>query len=120
MREREFIISFPYGSLRSKGGLSRLEKAFQELGYSPIPNEDPNKRFFEKGKKIATYLGLINWNLIYRKVLVELIDNEAKVLIHYYFSWFTNIGVLVSASGPELKALQSKLGLKSIKVERYR
>ena len=120
MRDREFIVSFSYDPLRNKGGLDKVDKGFQELGYAPIPTEVPNEKCFEKGHKIATYLGLINWNLIYRKVVVGLTDDEKKILIHYHFSWLTNIGVLIKASAPELQSLEKKLGLKKIKVERYR
>lgn len=120
MRDREFIVSFPYDSLRKKGGLSRIDNAFQELGYLPLPSDDPDKLFYEKGKKIATYLGSINLDWIYHKVVVELTNDDTKVLIHYYFSWLTNIGGLLKASGPELRTLQNKIGIKSIKVERNR
>jgi hypothetical protein len=120
MRDREFIISFPYDSLRKKGGLSKIDKAYQELGYTPMPSDEPDKLCYEKGKKIATYLGSINLDWIYRRVVVELTNDDTKVLIHYYFSWLTNIGRLLSTSAPELKALQNKIGIKSIKVERNR
>jgi len=120
MRDREFIVSFPYDSLRKKGGLNEVSNGFQKLGYVPIPTEASNEKCFEKGKKIATILGLINWNLIYRKVVIGLSDDEKKVLIHYHFSWLTNIGVLIRAAAPELKSLEKMLGIKTSKVERYR
>lgn len=120
MRDREFIVSFPYESLGKKGGLGKVDEAFRELGYSPIPSDESNKFHYEKGKKIATYLGSINLDWIYHKVVVELTNDETKVLIHYYFSWLTNIGGLLRASAPELKNLQNKIGIKSIKVERNR
>lgn len=120
MRAREFVVSFSSNVFEGKDALHTVNNAFEELGYRPITNDPQPRIGFSKGSKLATYMGLVNWDLIFRKVEVEIVNDEAKVLLHYRFSWLTNIGMLVNSSEPELRSLQHSFGAKTLKVERYR
>jgi hypothetical protein len=121
MREREFIVSFSSHVLDDKDAVSTINTAFQELGYERAAAGNLKQGMeFTKGRKLATYLGLVNWDLVFRKVRVEMINGEAKVLLHYCFSWLTNIGVLTNAAMPELRSLQRVFGARTMKTERLR
>ena len=119
MKAREFVVSFHSNLLEGKDAFGVVNKAFEALGYTrAIENQDVE--VFSKGSRLATYMGLVNWDLIYRKVEAEIFCDEAKVVLRYRFSWLTNIGILANASEPELRSLQHSFGAKTLKVERYR
>ena len=120
MRDREFIVSFSSKVFDGKDASGVVNNVFEELGYKPIAADLSQRVAYAKGNKLATYMGLVNWNLIYREVEVEMLYDKAKVLLHYHFSWLTNIAVLVHASRPELRVLQREFGVKTLEVERYR
>lgn len=99
-----------------------IKSAFINMGYR-IVEEESDRLVFEKGSKIATYIGLINWNLVYRKVLVEIYRVRRKrtlVYLTYNFSWLTSIPILIRAARNELIDLSEQLGARDIKVLKYR
>ncbi len=117
MEPRKFILSFPNNSQETIG---KIDKFYTESGYLRVDPQKPGEILYTKGKKWATYLGLVNWDLIFRTVKVELLPNENKVRLTYLFSWLTNIGVLLRSSGPELTSLKSCLDNPKLSIERYR
>ncbi|RIE06789.1 hypothetical protein [Candidatus Cryosericum terrychapinii] len=120
MKERKFIVSFGSDVLRGKDALDVVDGVFEGLRYRRLANTAHQRMTFERGSKIATYMGLVNTDLIYRRVEVEMVRDEGRVILSYLFSWFTNVAVLLTASMPELKFLQQKFGARTLKVERFR
>lgn len=112
----EVFLSSPYFR---KEGLNFVRKVFsEELGYRFL--YDTEKGFWwEKGNKMATLVGLVNWKFLYRRVFIEQITQE-KVRFKYCFSWFTNVGVLISAAREELGYLQKIFRAEKIEIERMR
>lgn len=112
----EVVLSSPY--FRNEG-LNLVKKVFlEELGYHFL--YDTEKGFWcEKGNKIATIVGLVNWKFLYRRVFIEQITQD-KVRFKYCFSWLTNVGVLVSAAREELGYLQKTFRSEKIEIERMR
>ena len=112
-----FEVEKPYQSLYND-----VKKAFIGMGYKVV-EEKENYLVFEKGSKIATYIGLTGWNLVYRKVQVEI--NRVKkrkllVFLTYNFSWLTNIAILIKAAYGELMDISQALGAKSVRVIKFR
>ena len=62
---------------------------------------------FEKGSKLLTYLGLTNWNILYRKVFVK--NYTDKINITYNFSWLSNVISLGWAASGELNKIKDRL-----------
>lgn len=92
---------------------------FRNLEYKLELAED-NKWTFKKGSKIATYAGLINWKLIFRRAVVEWLPASKEMCLTYIFPWATNIGLLSGASKPELIKIMKSLGSSKIKFVRKR
>ena len=84
---------------------------FSNLGYE-LELAKENKWVFKRGSRVATYAGLINWKLIFRRIVVEWLPMKKEVCLTYMLPWATNIGLLSGAAKPELikiaKSLNSK------------
>ena len=103
----------------AKEGLDGVNKVLsQGLGYRLL-GSTPRSSSWEKGSKIATYAGLVNWQLLYRRLLVEIVKS-GTLRFTYRFSWLTNVGVLVSAARHELGYLQEAFHAQQFEVERFR
>jgi len=112
-----FVVEKPYQSLYND-----IKKALVKMGYRVV-EEGEDCLVFEKGSKIATYIGLTGWNLVYRKVQVEISRVKKRkllVFLTYNFSWLTNIAILIKAAYGELMDLSQMLGAKSMKVVKFR
>jgi formate/nitrite transporter FocA (FNT family) len=120
MQDRHFVVSFNVDKPVDSGLGELIEKNFTSLGYKLVAlNEE--ELVFEKGSKIFTYVGLVNWNYLFRRVSVTTSGNaKGKIFFTYSFSWLTNIGVLIKHAMPEIKILQDKFAAKTFKVERFR
>jgi len=115
---RYFTVVF-YSLWFEEMGREGVERVLRDdLKYRFVKNEH-NGSWWEKGNKIATFIGLVNWNLLYRKVFVEEVDRN-KVRFIYHFSWLTNVGVLISAARGELGYLQQVFKVEKMEVERLR
>ncbi|MGC8757923.1 MAG: hypothetical protein ACP5QX_05690 [Caldisericaceae bacterium] len=119
MQSRNFIVSLNLHKPVSNDISGIAKETFVSLGYKLLAQND-EKLVFEKGSKIFTYVGLVNWSLLYRKVDVEISSGKGEVVLTYCFSWLTNIGVLIKSAMPEIKVIQGKLAADSLKVERFR
>lgn len=98
------MVVFSSPLFRSEG-LKLIKEVFSEkLGYRLLTCTERGC-WWEKGNKIATFIGLVNWNILYRRVFAEQIAPD-KVRFTYKFSWLTNVGVLVSAARKELEYMQ--------------
>jgi len=92
---------------------------FRDLGYKLELSED-NEWTFKKGSMIFTYAGLINWELIFRRVIVSWLPASEEICLTYIFPWATNIGLLSGAAKPELIKIMKTLGSDKIKFIRKR
>lgn len=103
----------------AKEGLDGVHKVLsQELGYRLL-DSTAERSSWEKGSKLATYAGLVNWRVLYRRLVVELVEKDT-VRLTYHFSWLTNVGVLASAARHELGFLQKAFHAEQFKMERLR
>ena len=119
MEDRNFIVSFNIDKPTNLDVRALITEVFISLGYKPV--ESNNEEFiFEKGNKVFTYAGLVNWNYLYRRVKVSIGSERKRVSFKYSFSWLTNVGVLMKAAMPEIKILQDKFSAKTFEVERFR
>ncbi|KHO61417.1 hypothetical protein THYS13_18250 [Thermoanaerobacter sp. YS13] len=115
---RYFVVVF-YSPWFRNEGLKGVRRVFSEkLGYRFL-NDTEKGCWWEKGSKMATFIGLVNWKFLYRRVFVEQIAQD-KVKFTYYFSWLTNVGVLMSAAREELGYLQRVFQAEKMEVERLR
>lgn len=121
MQGRNFIISLSGNSFKQRKILNITKEVFLNLGYKALFDDlDDEKMIFEKGSKFATYLGLVNWDIVYRRVEVKIERNDGKIVMSYFFSWLTNIGFLIRAAMSEIAYLKKELGAESLKVEKFR
>lgn len=84
---------------------------FKNLGYE-LELAKESEWVFKKGSKIATYAGLINWKLIFRRIVVEWLPIKEEICLTYIFPWATNIGLLSGAAKPELLKIAKSLNSK--------
>jgi hypothetical protein len=119
MEDRNFIVSFNLEIAETLYLRKLIAESFASLGYRTVMLNEEGF-IFEKGSKIFTYVGLVNWNYLYRKVKVSILKENKKVILKYSFSWLTNVGVLIKAAMPEIRTLQAKFFAKSFEVERFR
>ncbi|WP_428086157.1 hypothetical protein [Caldisericum sp.] len=119
MEGRNFVIALNLDRSNIDKVEEKLNDFFVSNGYKPIGYADKGL-IFQKGNRIFTYAGLTNWNYVFRIVNVDIVNEKREILLTYYFSWWTNIGILVRAAIPEVKELQIYLGANSLKVIKFR
>jgi hypothetical protein len=127
MQGRYFIVAFKSDMFKKKDAFDIINNVFKELKYTKIqyaaqqtnPPAAQQKIIFEKGNKFATYMGLVNGDLVYRRVEFEIVDDKGEAHFSYYFSWLTNIGILLSRFMPELRLLKNKFGAKTVKIVKF-
>jgi|GEM_PF-4068978 len=126
MQGRNFIVAFNSDVFKEKDAFDVVNSAFEELKYKRVlsaaqytDSAAQQKVVFEKGNKFATYMGLINVNLVYRRVEFEIVNDKGEASFSYYFSWLTNVGILLSRFMPELRFLKNRFGAKSVKVVKF-
>lgn len=90
--------------------LDAVKRVFTDLGYK-ILKEEENSLLLERGSKLATYIGLTRWDLVYRMLQLNICLGEDKIILDmtFAFSWLTNIASLRRAIMPELKKIERNL-----------
>jgi len=94
----------------SSFSLNTVKNVFINLGYRVL-REGENSLLFERGSKLATYIGLTSWDLVYRTVELNMHSEEDKIIldITFAFSWLVNIASLRKAVMPELRKIEQSL-----------
>ncbi|MEM3509574.1 MAG: hypothetical protein QW076_03290 [Candidatus Anstonellales archaeon] len=115
MNSRSFIVSL---SLHDFGRVD-IKSIFEHLNYRLVA-EGNDEFIFEKGNKLFTYVGLTNWEYVFRRVVVDVNRERNELRLIYNFSWLTNIGVLLRAAMPEIIFLKKSLYAVDLNVLKFR